>query len=142
MPGPTDDAAELSPPDPPQRRVPRGRAPDYCGGAETTESYVADSVTTRTQITYTYWEKDGNSYVSYAYTGPEKKTNVDSTATETNVTLSELPAGATVVTGPTDSGYVQVDRIGNTKVLERSTTTTTKTYVNARLLASSPQGGE
>jgi Flp pilus assembly protein TadG len=143
--GLVDDFAELEPPSPPQSQVARGRASDYCSAAQTTENYMADSVTTRTQITYTYWTKSGNNYNSYNYTGAAKKTNVDTTPPpETNVTLSALPAGApntTVISGPANSGYVQVDRIGNTRIYERSTTTTTKTYVNARLLATAQDGG-
>lgn len=142
--GLTDDYAELEPPSPPQSQVERGEASDYCPSGQTTEEYMADSVTTRTEITYSYWTKSGNDYNSYSYTGSEAKTNVDTTVTETDVTLSELPAGApntTIVTGPTSSGYVQVDRIGNTRIYEKSTTTTTKTYVNAVLLTTADGGG-
>lgn len=142
--GLVDDFADLEPPSPPQSQVARGAASDYCGAAETTESYIADSVTTRTQITYTYYTKSGNTYSSTNYTGSKKKNNVDTTTTETNVTLSALPAGApntTVTDGPTNSGYVQVDGSGNNKIYERSTTTIIKTYVNARLLAATQQGG-
>jgi len=140
----SDQFAELDPPSPPQSQVARGEADDYCPTGQTTEGYIADSVTTRTQITYSYWTKSGNDYNSYSYTGSEAKTNVDSTSAETDVTLSSLPAGApntTVVTGPTDSGYVQIDRIDNTRIYEKSTTTTTKTYVNARLSTTVQDGG-
>jgi Flp pilus assembly protein TadG len=139
-----DDFAELDPPSPPQSQVTRGEASDYCPTGQTTESYIADSVTTRTQITYSYWTKSGNDYSSYSYTGSAAKTNVDTTVSETDVTLDSLPAGApntTVVTGPTDSGYVQIDRISGTRIYEKSTTTTTKTYVNARLATTAEDGG-
>ena len=142
--GLTDDFAELSPPSPPQSQVARGKASDYCGAAETTENYIADSVTTRSQITYTYYTKSGNTYSSTNYTGAAKKTNVDTTTTATDVALSALPAGApntTVISGPTNSGYVQIDKIDGTKIFERSASTTTKTYVNARLLTTAQDGG-
>lgn len=103
----------------------------------TTSSYVADQVTTRTQITYTYWKKSGNSYVANNYTGTYKKSNVDTTATQTNVTLSAMPPSNTVVTGPTNSGYEWVDGSGGNKIYQRSTTTTTVTYTNPHLATTS-----
>jgi Flp pilus assembly protein TadG len=139
MEGLVDPFADLEPPSPAQSQVER----EYvCPDGETTTSYIADSVTTHTEITYTYWRKTGNTYQSLAYTGSKRKTNVDTTATETNVTLASLPAdpNGTYVTGPTDSGYVQVDGSGSNKVYEKSTTTLTKTYVNARLSSTSQYG--
>jgi Flp pilus assembly protein TadG len=137
----TDQFADLEPPNPAQSQVSRTYE---CPTGKTTSSYIADSVTTRTQITYTYWKKSGNNYNSNNYTGSARKTDVDTTTVETDVTLTALPTGApntTVVTGPTDSGYVQVDGTGSNKIYQKSTTTTTKTYVNARLSTSSQQGG-
>jgi Flp pilus assembly protein TadG len=144
----TDPFAELEPPYPPQAQVPRTYS---CPKGQTTTNYIADSVTTRTQNTYTYWKRQGNgqniTYVSYNYTGPYKKTDSDNTVTQTNVTLSELPAGAPNVTvGPTTSttDYVQVDSDGNGqagRIYEKITTTLTSTYVNARVSSTSEDGG-
>ncbi|HYD24261.1 MAG TPA: pilus assembly protein TadG-related protein [Croceibacterium sp.] len=135
-----DPFAELDPPAPAASQVEREYAcPD---GEEAEDSYIADSVTTRTQITYRYFTKSGNNYNSTSYNGPAKKANVDTTETATNVTLAELPAdpNGTYVTGPTDSGYVQVDGSGNSKIFEKSTTTLTKTYVNAHLVTAEGSG--
>jgi len=137
-----DNFADLNPPETSQTSVARSYD---CPKGKTTSTYVADSVTTRKEITYSYWTKSGNTYTSYSYTGSAKKTNVDNTSTQTNVTLSALPASSTVVQGPTESGYVQVDLIGSgnnkTKIYEKSVTKTTTTYVNARLLTSAEDGG-
>ena len=95
-----------------------------------TTTYVADKITTRTQITYVYYKKSGNSYSTITYNGSFKKTNVDTTATQTNVTLASLPSSNTVVTGPTKSDYDWIDGSGNSKVYQQSTTTTTVTYTN------------
>ena len=95
-----------------------------------TTTYVADKITTRTQITYVYYKKSGNSYSTITYNGSFKKTNVDTTATQTNVTLASLPSSNTVVTGPTKSDYDWIDGSGNSKVYQQSTTTPTVTYTN------------
>ncbi len=103
MDGLVDPFADLEPPSPAQSQVER----EYvCPDGDTQTAYIADSVTTRTQITYTYWRKTGNTYHSLAYTGSKKKDNVDNTVTETDVTLASLPAdpNGTFGTGPTDSG--------------------------------------
>jgi len=97
-----------------------------------TTTYVADKIVTRTQITYQYYKKSGNTYNVTPYTGSYKKANVDTSATQTNVTLSALPASSSIVTGPTNSSYSWIDGTGNSnKIYERSTTTTTVTYTNA-----------
>jgi Flp pilus assembly protein TadG len=140
-----DQFAELEPPSPPQSATSRTYA---CPKGETTTAYIADSVATRTVTTYTYWKKTGSgnnaTYVSNNYTGPAKKSDTDVTTNETNVTLSSLPAGApntTVVTGPTQSGYVQVDGTGSNKIYQKTTTTVTKTYVGARESSTADSGG-
>jgi Flp pilus assembly protein TadG len=133
-----DQFHDLEPPAPSQSLVQRTYT---CPKGKTTTTYIADSVTTRTQLTYTYWKKSGNNYTSYGYTGSNKKTNTDTTTTETNVALTSLPASTVVVTGPTDSGYVQIDGSGSNKVYQKTTTTITKTYVNARASTTAEAGG-
>jgi Flp pilus assembly protein TadG len=117
---------------PPTNTTPRtGTCPK--GKTTTTPStttYTADAVATRTQITYGYYKKTGNNYTTVTYNGSYKKTNVDTTATQTGVTLSALPSSNTVVTGPTASDYDWIDGSGNNKIYQRSTTTTTVTYTN------------
>jgi hypothetical protein len=112
-----------------------------CPKGKTTTTYIADSVTTRTQITYTYWKKTGNSYVANNYTGTYKKTNSDTTTTANNVVLTAMPANNTVVTGPTDSGYDWIDGSGGNKIYQKSRTTVTTTYVNPHVNTSTEAGG-
>ena len=130
--GLVDPFASLTPPTnntPRSATCPKGKST-----TTTTTTYVADQVTTRTQITYTYYKKSGNNYTATTYTGSYKKTNVDTTATQTNVTLTALPANNTVVTGPTTSDYDWIDGSGNNKIYQRSVTTTTVTYTNPHVV--------
>lgn len=132
--GLTDPFAGLTPPTnttPQTYTCPRGKS---------TTTYIADQVVTRTQITYSYWKKSGSGYVSNPYAGPKKKTDVDSTETRTNVTLSALPTSNPEVTGPTSGGYVWVDGTSNNKIYERAITTITKTYTNARIDTNTENG--
>ena len=92
--------------------------------------YVADAVTTRTQVSYAYYKKNGNTYTVTAHS-PAKPSS-DTTDTVTNVTLSALPTVNPEVTGPTLGGYVVVAGSGNNRIYEQSTTKITKTYVNPR----------
>lgn len=125
--GLTDPFADLVPP---TNTTPRTYS---CPKGKTTTSYIADSVTTRTQMSYAYFKKSGNTYSPHNYNGAQKKTNSDTTTTQTNVTLAALPASATSTVGPTVSDYEWIDGQGNSnKVYERTTTTVTTTYVNAR----------
>jgi hypothetical protein len=130
-----DPFSELTPP---TNDTPRSAT---CPKGKTTTTYIADSITTRTQITYTYWKKSGNNYTSNNYTGSYKKTNSDTTTTQTNVTLTAMPASNTVVSGPTDSGYDWIDGNGNAKIYQKSTTTTTTTYVNPHVNTTTEAGG-
>lgn len=91
---------------------------------------MADSVTTRTQISYAYYKRNGNDYNTNNYAGA--KPNFDDTDTQTNVTLTALPTSNPEVTGPTKGGYSVVAGTGNNRIWEQATTTVTKTYVNAR----------
>ena len=133
--GLVDPFAALTPPtnDTPQSAT--------CPKGKTTTTYIADSITTRTQVTYSYWKKSGNNYTSNAYAGTYKKSNSDQTVTETNVVLTAMPASNTVVTGPTDSGYVWIDGTGGNKIYQKSITTITKTYVNPHVNTSTEAGG-
>ena len=128
--GLTDPFEDLSPPTndtPRSATCPKGKTT-----TTTTTSYIADKIVTRTQISYGYYKKSGNSYAATTYTGSYKKTNSDASATQTNVTLAALPSSSVVVTGPTASDYDWIDGSGNAKIYQRSTTTTTVTYTNAR----------
>jgi Flp pilus assembly protein TadG len=130
-----DPFAGLIPPDnptPQSATCPKGR---------TTTTYIADQVTIRTQISYSYYKKSGNSYTAVSYTGQYKKANSDSTTTEYNVILTAMPASNTVVTGPTESGYSWIDGSGNSKIYQKSTKTETKTYVNPHVNTSTEVGG-
>jgi Flp pilus assembly protein TadG len=122
--GLTDPFADLVPP---TNDTPRSGT---CPKGKTTTTYTADQVTTRTQITYSYYKKSGNNYTTNGYAGTYKKPNSDTTVSETNVALSTLPASNTVVTGPTESGYEWIDGSGGSKIYQKSVTTVTKTYVN------------
>jgi Flp pilus assembly protein TadG len=133
--GLVDPFAGLTPPDNP---TPQSAT---CPKGKTTTTYVADQVTVRTQITYNYYKKNGNSYTAVSYTGTYKKSNVDSTTTEYNVVMTSMPASNTVVTGPTDSSYAWVDGSGGNKIYQKSTTTQTKTYVNPHVNTTTEVGG-
>lgn len=111
-----------------------------CPKGKTSTSFIADSVTTRTQITYTYYKKRGNDYDPYNYTGSYKQSNVDTTTTATDVTLAALPTTNPETTND-DSGYVWRDGSGNDKTYERAIKVVTKTYVNARAKTTSEEGG-
>jgi len=133
--GLVDPFGELTPP---TNDTPRSAT---CPKGKTTTAYIADQITTRTQITYSYWKKSGNNYVSNNYTGTYKKTNSDTTVSESNAILTEMPASNTVVTGPTDSGYQWVDGSGGNKIYQKSVKTVTKTYVNPHVNTSTEVGG-
>lgn len=133
--GLVDPFAELTPPDSPTPRT--GVCPKGKATTTSTSSIVADQVVTRTQSTYGYFRKNGNNWVATSYTGPYKKTNSDTSTTETNVTLPAMPASNTVVNGPSNSGYSWVDGSGGNKVYERVTTTITITYTNPHQVTTS-----
>lgn len=133
--GLVDPFADLTPP---TNDTPRTAT---CPKGKTTTTYSADSVTTRTQITYSYYKKSGNNYTSNGYAGTYKKDSSDTTVSESNVTLTALPASNTVVTGPTDSGYDWVDGSGSSKIYQKSVTTVTKTYVNPHVNTSAEETG-
>ena len=127
--GLTDPFADLVPPTndtPRSATCPKGKTT-----GTTTTSYVADSVTTRKELSYSYFKKSGNSYVPITYTGSYKKSNSDVTTSQSNVALPSLPTTSVVVTGPTDSGYAWIDGSGSSKVYQKTTTKETVTYVNA-----------
>ena len=106
-------------------------------GKVTSSSYVADSVTTRTQITYLYYKKSGNNYnLQSGYTGTGYKASSDTTTTATNVTLSAMPTSTTVITGPTAGNYDVVAGSGNNRIYQQATTKVTTTYVNPHLMPS------
>ncbi|MGX7926072.1 TadE/TadG family type IV pilus assembly protein [Tsuneonella sp. HG094] len=130
--GLTDPFAGLTPP---TNDTPRTYA---CPKGKATTTYIADSISTRTQVSYAYYKRNGNNYTGQSYAGA--KTNVDDTQTQTNVTLSGLPASNTEVTGPTQSAMVVVSGSGNSRIYEQSTTTITKTYVNARAVTTEGKG--
>lgn len=129
------EGACITPPDNPTKRV------YTCPKGKTTTTFIADQVVTRTQITYTYWKKTGNSYNTYNYAGSYKHANVDNTVTQTNVTIDHLPTVNPEVTGPSDSDYVWIDGSGGNKVYEKANTKVTKTYTNARASTEAEQGG-
>lgn len=130
-----DPFAELTPPDNPTQQS------ATCPSGKTTTTYIADQITTRTQITYSYYNKNGNSFNSTNYSGPYKKTSSDTTTTQTNVVLYAMPTATTEVTGPTDSGYSWVDGSGGAKIYQKSITTVTKTYVNPHVNTTTEVGG-
>lgn len=133
------DGKDIEPPNPPEAQVERG---DFeCPKGKTTTSYMADSKAVRTEIDYYYYKKQGNTYSSYSYTGSKKKSDVDTTDTTYNVTLTALPTTNPTVVDPTTSGYDWIDGSGNDKIYERSVTTVTTTYSNARAVSSEEPGG-
>ncbi len=133
--GLVDPFAGLTPPDNP---TPQSAT---CPKGKTTTTYIADQVTIRTQISYSYYKKSGNSYTAASYTGQYKKANSDSTTTEYNVILTAMPASNTVVTGPTESGYSWIDGSGGNKIYQKSSKTETRTYVNPHVNTSTEVGG-
>jgi Flp pilus assembly protein TadG len=133
-----DPFADLEPPYPAQSQTSRTYS---CPTGETTTIFTADTVATRTQTTYVYYERHGSTYTQTAYSGSAFKANVDTTVTEINPTLPALPASNPQVIGPNTTGYVQVDRVSGTRIYETSTTTLTKTYVNARESTTANVGG-
>jgi Flp pilus assembly protein TadG len=113
-----------------------------CPKGKSTTTYLADSVTTRTEITYKYYKKSGNNYnLQVGYTGTGYKQNSDTTTTVSNPTLSALPTSNPEVTGPTAGGYDVVAGSGNNRIYEQATTKVTKTYVNARANTTTENGG-
>jgi Flp pilus assembly protein TadG len=112
---------------PPTNNTPR----EYvCPKGKASSTYFADSVTTRTEISYAYYKRNGNTYTGQSFSGA--KAPVDRTETLTDVTLSALPTSNPQVTGPTLSGYTVVSGSGGNRIYEQSTTTITKTFVNPR----------
>lgn len=133
------DGKDIEPPNPPEAQVQRG---DFeCPKGKTTTSYLADSKEVHTVTTYSYYKKQGNSYNSYTYNGVNKKANVDDTTTTYNVTLTALPTTNPSTVGPTTTGYDWIDGSGNDKIYERSVTTVTTTYSNARAVTNEEAGG-
>ncbi|MGX7952580.1 TadE/TadG family type IV pilus assembly protein [Tsuneonella sp. HG249] len=109
---------------------------------DATSAYMADSVTTRTEISYKYYKKSGNNYtLQVGYSGTGYKQNSDQTTTATNVTLTALPASTVVVTGPSAGNYDVVAGSGNNRIYEQATTKVTTTYVNARLVEDAAVSG-
>jgi len=133
--GLVDPFAELTPP---ENTTPRTYS---CPTGRSTTRYMADTVVTRTQTTYAYFKKSGNTYTSVTYTGSYRKSDSDTSTTASNVSLSSLPASETVVNGPSNSNYDWIDGTGNNKVYERKTTTVTTTYTNARAVTTSEESG-
>lgn len=130
--GLTDPFAGLTPP---TNDTPREYS---CPKGQASSSIIADSVTTRTQITYAYYRKNGNNYTGQSFSGA--KPAVDETETLTNVTLSALPTTNPQITGPTPGGYTVVSGSGNNRIYEQPTTTVTRTYVNAREVTTEGKG--
>lgn len=130
--GLSDPFAELTPP---TNNTPRTYS---CPKGKTTTSYLADSVTTRTQVSYKYYKKSGNTYTQVTYANA--KSSSDATTSASNVTLDALPTSNPEVTTTLDS-YIVVSGSGSNRIYEQSTRTTTKTYVNARVNTETTDGG-
>lgn len=130
--GLTDPFAGLAPP---TNNTPRSYV---CPTGKGTTSYLADFVTTRTEITYAYYKKNGNNYNTNNYTSA--KAPYDHTDSASNVTLTALPTVNPEVTGPSQGGYVVVSGQGNDRIYEQATTKITRTYVNPRQVTTEGKG--
>lgn len=122
---------------PPTNDTPRTAT---CPKGKTTTTFIADSVTTQTSVTYTYYKKSGNNYTSYNYTGTYKKSSSSSSSTATNVSLGALPT-TNPETTTNDSGYDWIDGSGGNKIYQKAITVVQKTYVNPHASTTSEAGG-